>query len=153
MNTLADLHRAVQTTLASKRLGTPVFVRYLYHSPVKGRAAIARLARTVTTVREWLGQPLERVLALGNVEGRQVSLTLEFRGGATALVSWAGTTGRGSGVDLMVIGNHGTINHDAGATDLWDETLPPGDGEPDEAVVALIERAIRSGRPESAGGE
>jgi hypothetical protein len=51
MSTLADLHRAVQTTLASKRLGTPVFARYQYHAAIKGQAAIARLAKTTATVR------------------------------------------------------------------------------------------------------
>ena len=38
MNTPADLHRAVQATITGKRLGTPVFVRYLYHRPVAGPA-------------------------------------------------------------------------------------------------------------------
>lgn len=151
MNTLADLHRSVQATLTSKRLGTPVFVRYLYHSPVKGQAVTARLARTVAVVRDWLGQPVERVYALGSAAGRQISLTVECRGGATALVCWAGTPGRGDGVDLMVLGNHGALYHDAGAADLWDEPLPAGDAAPDQDLVQLIERALRSGQPETVG--
>ena len=35
MPTLADLHRSVQAILASKRLGTPVFVRYLLSEPAQ----------------------------------------------------------------------------------------------------------------------
>jgi hypothetical protein len=31
MTTLADLHRAVRTTLAGQRIGQPVFVRFLLH--------------------------------------------------------------------------------------------------------------------------
>src|SRR2546429_169455 len=65
MTTLADLHRAVQSALASKRLGRPVFVRYLLHSQDKPDAALPRLAHLTAAVREWVGQPLERVYAVG----------------------------------------------------------------------------------------
>ena len=61
MSTLTDLHRAVQATLASKRLGQPVFVRYLWHSLDKPDAVLPRLARLAETVTAWLGQTLERV--------------------------------------------------------------------------------------------
>src|SRR5262245_8941759 len=121
MTTLADLHRSVQATLASKRLGRPVFVRYLLQSQEKADAAVPRLALLAGTVRDWVGQPLERVYALGTLRGGQLSLTLEFRDGATALVSWTAGPPRGDGVDLTVLGNHGALYHDAGAAQLWDE--------------------------------
>src|SRR5438309_3556194 len=73
MTTLADLHRAVQSTLASKRLGRPVFVRYLLCSRDKAEAALPRLAQLTAAVRDWLGQPLERVHAAGTPRGGQVS--------------------------------------------------------------------------------
>src|SRR5437879_1852196 len=114
MTTLADFHRAVQTTLASKRLGTPVFARYLYHGTLKGQAVFTRLAKTTAAVRDWINQPLERMLAQGTAASRHISLTLEFRGGATAVVTWIGTAGRGAGIDLTLIGNHGAMYHDAG---------------------------------------
>ena len=148
MTTLADLHRAVRTTLTSKRLGTPVFVRYLYHAPIKGQAVLARLAKTTAIVRDWLGQPIERVFAQGSAASRHVTLTLEFRGGPTAVVTWIGTTGRGSGVDLTVLGNHGAMNHDAGDANLWDDAFASDDAAPERDLVTLIERAIKSGRPE-----
>ena len=152
MTTLADLHRAVQTTLASKRLGTPVFARYQYHSPIKGQAVVARLAKTTTTVRGWIDQPLERILAQGTSANRHITLLLEFRGGLTAVVTWIGTNGRGGGVDLTLIGNHGVLYHVAGNAPLWDETFAADDAAPDKDLVAWIERAIKSGRPEDAGG-
>ena len=150
MNTLADLHRAVQATLTSKRLGTPVFVRYLYHRPVQGPAVAADLARTVAVVRGWLGGPVRRVYAVGGVDARQVTLTLEFANAATALVTWAGTAGRG--VDLTVVGNHGALYHDVGDADPGDEELAPAADPPVRALVAVIERALRSGRPEAVEG-
>ncbi|MBI2805071.1 MAG: hypothetical protein HYX68_08835 [Planctomycetes bacterium] len=145
---LANFHRAVQTTLASKRLGTPVFVRYQYHAILKGAAIVARLAKTTAVARDWLGQPLERVLAQGSAARRHISLLLEFRGGVTAVVTWIGTTGRGDGVDLTLIGNHGVIYHDAGDSTLWDEAFTSDDAPPERDLVTLIERAIKSGRPE-----
>lgn len=146
MTSLVDLHRAVQSTLASKRLGTPVFVRYLYHSPIREPAAVARLAKSTAVVRDWLGVALERVVA--QAAARHITLMLEFRGGATAVVTWVGTTGRGDGVDLTVIGNHGAIYHDAGDAPQWDEALTTDNAAPDKELVAWIERAIKSGRPE-----
>src|SRR5947209_10247094 len=86
MTALADLHRAVQSTLASKRLGRPVFVRYLLCSRDRAEAALPRLVQLTAAVRDWFGQPLERLHANGSPKSGQVSLTLEFRGGGTALV-------------------------------------------------------------------
>ena len=146
--TAADLHRAVETTLASKRLGTPVFVRYLFHSAGKASDVVARLARIVGKVREWLGQPLERLYAQGNVAGRHIALTLECRGGATALVTWIGTTPRGPGIDLTVLGNHGALYHDLGDANAWDEATFDDQQPVDHAVVIWIERPLRSARPE-----
>lgn len=152
MTNLADFHRAVQTTLASKRLGTPVFARYLYHSPLKEPAIVARLARSTEVVRDWLNAPLERILAQGSSASRHVTLLLEFRGGLTAVVTWVGTAGRGGGIDLTLVGNHGAMYHDAGAAPLWDEPFTPDDAMPDKTLVAWIERALKSGRPEDAPG-
>src|SRR5262245_49748853 len=150
MTTLADLHRAVQSTLASKRLGRPVFVRYLFCGQDKTDTALPRLAQLTAAVRDWIAQPLERVHAAGTPRGGQITLTLEFRGGATALVSWAAAPPRGAGIDLTVLGNRGAIYHDAGASRLGPEAaLGPPDA-PDKALLTLLERALRSGRPERA---
>jgi hypothetical protein len=153
MTTLADLHRAVQATLASKRLGTSVFVRYQYHAPIKGQAVLARLAKTTATVRAWLDQPLERILAQGSAASRHITLLLEFRTGLTAVVTWIGTTGRGGGVDLTLIGNHGVLYHDAGDAQLWDEAFASDDTAADKDLLAWIERAVKSNRPENVGGK
>ncbi len=149
MTTLADLHRAVQSTLASKRLGQTVFVRYLLHNQDRPDAALPRLAQLTAAVREWVGQPLERVYAVGAPKSGQVSLTLEFHGGATALVSWAAAPHRGDGIDLTVVGNRGALYHDAGSARLADAGALPPAGAADKSLLAVLERAVRSGRPET----
>lgn len=147
MTTLADLHRAVGTTLASKRLGKPVFVRYLVQGLVKPENLPARLAQATAVVQEWLGQPLASIYAVGSVASGQVALTLQFREGGTALVGFGRGQPRGDGVDLMVLGNHGAIYHDAGSANLWDEPAAGGENAPDAAILSVIERALQSGKP------
>ena len=147
MSSVADLHRAVQTTLASKRLGKPVFVRYLVQSQEKADAVMPRLARVIGDVREWLGQQLGRVYALGSIESGQVAVTLEFREGATALVSWSQGRPRGDGVDLLVLGNHGALYHDAGSADLWDEAATAVSTPVDAVLQSALERALQAGQP------
>jgi hypothetical protein len=151
MTTLSDLHRSVRTALSSGHVGSPVFVRYLLHRMIDGPALVVRLARITAVVCDWLGQPLDRVYALGSLESRHATLTLEFRGGATALVTWIGTAGRAAGVDLTVLGNHGAIYHDAGTSELWDEPAQSDAVAPDQALRVWIERALASHRPEDAG--
>jgi hypothetical protein len=149
MGQLADLHRTVQATLASKRLGQPVFVRYTIQGLDKAEAILPRLAHTAGTVKDWFGQPLTRVYAVGSVESGHVALTLSFRDGATALVSFAHGQPRGDGVDLMVLGNHGAIYHDAASAQLWDEPAAASGDKPDPVITGAVERALRSGKPEA----
>src|SRR5436309_1829371 len=108
MKSFAELHQAVHGVIAGKRIGTPVFVRYLLQGLDPPNAVLPRLAQAAAAVRDWLGQPLDRVYTLGP-EGGQAALSLEFHGGATALVVYAHGQPRGSGVDVMVLGNHGAI--------------------------------------------
>ena len=147
MPPLADLHRAVQAALAGQRLGKPVFVRYLLQGSEKPEAVVPRLAQVAAAVRGWLGQPLERVYAVGSPEEGQMFLTLRFRDGGAALVSYARGHPTGPGADVLVLGNHGALYHDAGGDNSWDaaEDLPD---RPDPALLAAVERSLRSGKPE-----
>ncbi len=137
MTSLADLHRTVQTTLASKRLGIPVFVRYLLRSPEKTETTPARLAWLAGIVRDWLGQPLERVYVQGQVKNGHLDVTLEFRDGATAIIHWSAVRDAAA-ADVMILGNHGALYHEGDAA----YALPPA--KPDGAIMTLIERALRS---------
>lgn len=152
MTRLADLHRSVQATLAGKRLGIPVFVRYLWQSQEKPPAVLNRLSVLAALVREWLGQPLYRLYALGSVQAGQVSLTLECRGGATALLCWNASSQRSGNVDLMIVGNHGALYHDGGLDNPWDDGLPWPEEKPEPTLLPLIEQALRTGQPQTAEG-
>jgi hypothetical protein len=147
MGPLADLHRAIAATLAGKRLGKPVFVRYLFHGTEDAQAIVPRLVQLTAVVREWLGQSLERIHATGSTASGQVALTLQFREGASALVCFAHDRPHGSGVDVTVLGNHGALYHDAGSANLWPEE-PEAPPQPEPILEKVIAQALRSGKPE-----
>lgn len=150
MRSLDDLNRSVQSVLSSKRLGTPVFVRWMVHAPVAAGAATSYLAQLCHLASSWLGQELHRSYALGTIKSRHITLTLEHRGGATAQITWVGGTTRGPSVDLMLVGNHGTLYHDAGMANSWQGPLEPSATPAPKDLQTWIERALRSNQPETA---
>lgn len=149
MRTLDDFHRAVQSTLATKRLGTPVFVRYLLQGPIAVRAVPSFLAQIVHTVSTWLDQDLHRIYALGAVKSRHVTLTLEYDRGASSQLTWAGAP-QNPGLDLILVGNRGALYHDTGLANPW-QRFPalPSEAAPKE-LNAWIDRALKSNQPEPA---
>lgn len=149
MRSLEDFHRSVQAVLATKRLGTPVFVRYLLKAPVAAKAAPGFLAWVTQSVASWLGQEPRRIYALGSAKSRHITLTVECVGGAAAQITWSGAAARGPGLDLMLVGNHGALYHDVGMANAW-SAFPEIPTEPaPKELVAWIERALRSNQPES----
>jgi hypothetical protein len=146
MTALADLHKAVQTTLASQRLGRPVFVRLILQGNDGPEAALAKLGRLSALVCDWLGQPPQRVYAVGSLADGPVSVTWQFADGATASVSCGRGSRLGDGLDVLVLGNHGALYHDAGDANLWDDPLTVEAGPAE--MKTLIERALKSGKPE-----
>src|SRR5208337_4584810 len=141
MTSLADLHRAVQTTLASNRLGQPVYVRYLLQGvlDVQGPA----LAEVAGVVGAWMGQPPHRLSTLfSGKDGKgQTTLLLEFPGGQTALVSEMHGQAQGQGVDLMLLGSKGALyhGHGVGAGYGWEPLASAFDKRPAPEILAAIE--------------
>ncbi|MFO0970383.1 MAG: hypothetical protein U0793_32945 [Gemmataceae bacterium] len=138
----ADFQRAVDATLASKRLGVPVFARLLVQHAATAKGAAALLAHLVAAANGWLDQPLQRIYALGAIKNRNVTLTLEYQRGATAQITWTGAAPHGSAVDLMLVGNHGAAYHDLAAL-AWDAPA----AEPPKDLLAWVQRALESARP------
>lgn len=133
---LADLDRAVQAVLASKRLGQPVFARLTWRGAGKAAEQLARLAALACG---WLGQEPLRLHAVGGEAG-PASLTLLFAGGASAIVSVM--PGEPSGaLDLLMLGNRGALQHEAA------EPFRFGSEKPDPKWVKRIRRALSAGSP------
>jgi hypothetical protein len=149
----ADEHlaAAVRSVIASKRIGTPVFVRVILQGPDEGDSLLAKLSRMAFLARQWLGQDLLRCQAMGSLETGQVNLALTFSGGATALVSYSRSLLRGDGLDVTVLGNHGAIYHDIGAGNRWDEALAIKTESQPPLTLDLLRRALQSGKPLAVG--
>jgi hypothetical protein len=143
----ADLHRAVAAAIAGKHLGRPVFVRYTVQSADVGASAIDRAARTAGVVAGWIGEPIDRIFAVGSARDGCIALTLEFPGPATAAVCLVRSRPRGAGIDLMIVGNHGAAYFDSGAAEPWDQApAPPAEPAP-AALSAAIEKSLTAGKP------
>ncbi len=150
MAMLAELHRAVQKAVDSKRLGKVVFVRYHLQGVLEAAspAILPGLAQVAAIVGDWVGEPPTRLYTLiTGKEGRgQSTLTLQFPGGATALVSEAPGPKERFGVSLMVVGSKGTLSHeyDAGTRHTWEEPgRPPARRVPE--ILGAIEDTREKG--------
>lgn len=109
MTSLVDLQRAVQETVDSGRIGTPVFARLLLVAPIDADRLLDLLAAGVSLVADWMGSPPARMIGNPGATAETPSLTLVFEQGATALVS----AGRGEhGTDLLLLGQHGAVYHE-----------------------------------------
>lgn len=143
MTLLADLHRNVQATLASKRLGQPVFVRYHLESRDPRAAVPVRLAMVLQQLHQWFGQPAQRLYGTGEPQPGQVTLTIEWPTGSTGILSWAEGTSVDR-LDLTVLGNHGALYHELPGGAVWE--LPPTTNPPPDIarLAGLIEQAMRT---------
>jgi hypothetical protein len=125
-----------------------VFVHYLIRGVEGGEHSLDRLTRVLALTQQWLGQSPLTLYALGSLESGQIALTVEFDRGATALLGFAQTTPGDAGVDLMLVGNHGTLYHEAGSTPF--EAGPEAE-LPDPLLGVMLRRALASRKPESFG--
>jgi hypothetical protein len=144
MISLADLHRIIEVTLASHRLGRPVFVRYHWYGPEHADAVLCRLAQLTAVVRAWLDSDLDRLHAVANPDRSHVSLTLQFHGGATALIGFAHARPAEARVDLMILGQRGALYQEDGNLLLPEERPEPLPESPDQTLLHRIERALKS---------
>jgi hypothetical protein len=135
MASLSDLHRAVEATLASKRIGHPVFVRYLFFDDLPTGEIFPRMSELVAAVHGWMRQAISKLHAIGSLQRGQISLMVQFEGGATALVTYASRKEGGRGVDLTILGNHGAIYHETTQLSIEATTL-------DETFIGAIAEAL-----------
>jgi hypothetical protein len=146
MTYIADLHRTVAATLASQRLGQPLFVRYHWFGPEPLETLATRLAQITAVIRGWLGQDVHRLHAMTAEDRTHAALTLQFQTGATALISLTRTPSSEVRVDLMILGNHGALYHDEERVLLSDAATQAAWQPTDPHLQDKIERALRIGQ-------
>jgi hypothetical protein len=147
MTYLADLHRTVEATLASRRLGRPVFVRYHWFGPEPPDEMFTRLAQLTALAGVWLDQDLDRLQVNAAADLTHVALTAQFQAGATALIGVTRVPASDACVDLMILGNRGAVYHEEAAVLLSVEADASAWRPPDPLLLDRIAQALRSGQP------
>ena len=106
------LEKTVGAQLSSDQVGKPVFVRAHLELTADHGLLIPISEAGVAITRRWLGAGVRTIYALGGVKYGTVSLQVEFAQGQTALVSAELTHGGESSVQLLCVGQHGTLRFD-----------------------------------------
>ena len=137
------LEETIGAQLAGDQVGKPVFVRAHLELTADHGLLIPISEAGVSLARRWLGAGVRSIYALGGVKYGTVSLQVEFAQGQTALVSAELSHGGESSVQLLCVGQHGTLRFE----DFPDPLLlmqpiqPPTPG-----YRGYIERSLASGR-------
>ena len=150
MSYFDQLNQAVREALKSGQIGQPVFVRVTVTlAPVEadGWAAVGAL---VPVVQEWVGGPIQRVYAVESSGHRHAALALQFRNGASALLSSVSPATGDPGLDVLILGNRGGIYHEGLTCGPAPGALLPAPAErADNAIRKVIETAFRTGQPQA----
>ncbi len=107
---------AVDTALASGRIGTPVSVRLLVEEPFDSDAAervpsaervVTAMATLLAQCEAWLSSPVTRLQ--GVAAGRHYTVLARCMAGSSVLVGW-GTADHHPLLEAALFGNHGVLN-------------------------------------------
>ncbi len=149
------LYQTVKEILDTGRVGVPVFVRCVVQLPPDSGYMINTLARMLMLVGSWLKAMPSRIYAQSRYGSTQVTASVQYTGGQTAIVSV--TSARGSSsrhcventsprVDLILLGNKGALYHDGTAIptepDITFESLPVP-----RWLISALEHSLQAGRP------
>jgi hypothetical protein len=145
MNMWKDLDDAVQEAIKVAPIGRPVFVRCLMGVPEDRENQVKSLVDAVMTIRSWVDDAIDRLMAVGTW-GSGLSILVVFRRGASSLISTRDT--RDSGATLIILGNHGAIYRDdsPGVSTKLTRSYP--ESETKRAVRAALELTVASGTPQ-----
>lgn len=148
---LAGVRKAIKKELEQGRLGTPVFARLVMVVSSDHGHLLPVCAMASEMIEEFLGQSIQTIFARGSIESGSISVQLHL--GAIQTGQAIVTLKRGvlPGVDLLLVGDRGTLRHDlseailAGEThdDLWrvgTDSIKPG-------LVGAVEESLKIGRP------
>jgi len=142
------LYQTVKEIIETGRVGTPVFVRFVVQIMPSGEHILDTLARFLVITGSWLTSIPIKVYVQHRENSAQITASVEYAGGQTAIVSVNIANVISSRIDLMMIGNKGAVYQDG-------EMMPPGfdvDFEPSsipEWLMDAIEQSLFAGKPVS----
>jgi hypothetical protein len=140
------LSQTVAATCQSGQIGTPVFVRCTAALAEEVGTIRNDLAQIVQDINEWLAAFPRRLYASGSPERGQISLTLEYPSGPTALVALSLAHAQPQ-VDLTVLGSQGAIYHHQLIQPARDGPLKLQSADSAQRILAAIEQSLTAGSP------
>lgn len=113
------LYQTIKEIIDTGRVGTPVFVRFIAQIIPSDEHIIDTLGKLLTITSSWLASIPIRVYVQHRENSAQITASVEYEGGQTAIVSLGVASGISSKIDLMMLGNKGALYHDG-------RDMPPG---------------------------
>jgi len=153
------LYQTVKHALDAGRVGSPVFVRYVAQIASGREELRGVLAEALAMANSWLGASPQRVYVQGCGDAGQLTATVQYSGGQTALLSvgvappvYAEALRTAPQIDLMLLGNKGALYHDSTSLSLFAlaaaGSVAPAEPLPiSNPLMTAVEESLRTGKP------
>ena len=152
MSYLTRLSRAVKQQIAAGDVGAPVFARLVVGVDADHGLLLPAAAEGVAEVSRLLGAPVNRIFGRGSVQSGHLSVQVQLGKGRSAQVAVVTQHQELPRIDLLVVGNHGTLCHEyndqaleqsllAAADEQFFDRTPLG-RQLEEAVRGALENAM-----------
>ena len=146
MNYWPRLTQTVETTLKTERIGQLVFVKCILVLTAEVTDIHHMAAGIADYISGWLAASLGRVYVLEAGPQRQLTLSLEYPTGASALLSLS-TARVNSALDLSLFGNAGAIYHTEAGPFGLDEAPQIQTSPQLQAITEAIRASVETGQP------
>jgi len=134
------LYQAVKEILDAGRVGVPVFARCAIQIASDGKCAKNVVSGTLGMVCAWMEAVPLQVYAQNGGRSEQITVTVHYTGGQTAIVSVNTAFEVKNSIDLMLLGNKGALYHD---TEVSAVSVEP----PAEWLAVAVDESLRTGKP------
>jgi len=140
------LYQTVKEIIDTGRVGIPVFVRLIGRIIPSEDHIIDTLGRILAITGSWFSAVPIRIYVQHKENTAQVTATVEYESGQTAIVSLSIASEFASRIDLMMLGNKGALYHDGNNIPLnFDMNIKLI--EIPEWLMDAIERSLFVGKP------
>ena len=140
------LYQTIKEIIDTGRVGTPVFVRFIAQIIPSDEHIIDILGSILSVIGLWLTAIPIRIYVQHRENTAQITASVEYENGQTAIVSVGIASALSSRINLMMLGSKGALYHNG-------EDMPPGfDMDIEllsipEWLIDAIERSLFSGKP------
>ena len=144
MNDPDNLYSTVEAAIDEGRIGRPVFLRCFAHVTPDDRRLREVLADVLRMAAGWLDGSIARVFTLGGFDGGQITASLEFSEGQSALIGVSGATDGPHRLDWVLVGHRGTLCYEG---EMSVQRLGPIPHLNMQPVWDALSRSLQTGEP------